>query len=155
MDKNKTNFKFSKQIIPKTCDLSKSSSCNSIHYSIDQNEVLAKVNFGIYVKYMNEWVRHRRADKITYYILLNGKGTFNGFIEVQNISQRTNKYKELKMTFKKIQASEAEQHELAKVTNFIPTKKQMAGVKAKLMTVTDDDSVATGLKCKSNFDNIE
>lgn len=58
-------------------------------------------------------------------------------------------YKELKMTFKKIverryltpvritdsksaqdKASEAEQRELAKVTNFIPTKKQMAEVKA-------------------------
>ncbi|CAB5201929.1 unnamed protein product [Rhizophagus irregularis] len=122
---------------------------NSIHYSIDQNEVLARVNFGIYIKYANEWVRHRGADEITYYMLLNGKGTFNGFIEDRNISKRTNKYKELKMTFKKIverryltpvritdsksaqdKASEAEQRELAKVTNFIPTKKQMAEVKA-------------------------
>ncbi|PKC12277.1 hypothetical protein RhiirA5_412067 [Rhizophagus irregularis] len=88
--------------------------------------------------------------------------------------ERTVKYKELKMTFKKIverryltpvritdsksaqdKASEAEQRELAKVTNFIPTKKQMAEVKAKLAAVTDDDSVATGSKRKINFDSIE
>ena len=42
-------------------------------------------------------------------------------------------------------ASEAEQRELAKVTNFIPTKKQMAEVKAKLAAATDDDNVASGL----------
>ena len=32
---------------------------SSIHYSIEQNEVLARLNFGIYVKYANEWVRHK------------------------------------------------------------------------------------------------
>ena len=72
-------------------------------------------------------------------------------------------FKELKEAFKKMverryltpvkitdsksaqdKASEAEQRELAKVTNFIPTKKQMAEVKAKLAAVTDDDNVTTG-----------
>ncbi|RIA83314.1 RNA polymerase III subunit RPC82-domain-containing protein [Glomus cerebriforme] len=180
--------KFSRQSISKTREClfvliqhnlvywaeTREGSRNSIHYSIEQNEVLARLNFGIYVKYANEWVRHRGADEITYYMLLTGKGTFNGFIEDRNISKRTNKYKELKMTFKKIverrylspvritdsksaqdKASEAEQRELAKVTNFIPTKKQMAEVKAKLAAVTDDDNIATGSKRKINFDSIE
>ncbi|CAB5367501.1 unnamed protein product [Rhizophagus irregularis] len=54
-----------------------------------------------YKKYIGQKLE-KGADEITYYMLLNGKGTFNGFIEDRNISKRTNKYKELKMTFKKI-----------------------------------------------------
>jgi hypothetical protein len=29
---------------------------NTIHYSIEQNEALARVNFDIYVKYANKWL---------------------------------------------------------------------------------------------------
>ncbi|CAI2179211.1 3301_t:CDS:10 [Funneliformis geosporum] len=180
--------KFSKQNLSKTREClfvliqhnlvywaeTREGSRNSIHYSIEQSEILARLNFGIYVKYANEWARHRGADEITHYMLLTGKGTFTGFIEDRNISKRTNKYKELKETFNKMvekrylttvkitdsksaqdKASEAEQRELAKVTNFIPTKKQMAEVKAKLAAVADDDNVSTGSKRKINFENIE
>ncbi|CAG8503928.1 12297_t:CDS:10 [Funneliformis mosseae] len=173
--------KFSKQNLSKTREClfvliqhnlvywaeTREGSRNSIHYSIEQSEILARLNFGIYVKYANEWARHRGADEITHYMLLTGKGTFTGFIEDRNISKRTNKFKELKETFNKMvekryltpvkitdsksaqdKASEAEQRELAKVTNFIPTKKQMAEVKAKLAAVADDDNVSTGSQQK-------
>ncbi|RIB10663.1 hypothetical protein C2G38_2105514 [Gigaspora rosea] len=48
-------------------------------------------------------------------------------------------------------AIEAEQRELAKVTNFIPTKKQMAEAKAKLAVNLDMDDNATGSKRKLNL----
>ncbi|RGB37142.1 hypothetical protein C1646_757305 [Rhizophagus diaphanus] len=129
--------KFSKQSVSKTRDClfvllqhnlvywaeTREGSRNSIHYSIDQNEVLARVNFGIYIKYANEW----GADEITYYMLLNGKGTFNGFIKDRNISKRTNNdvkkiverryLTPVRITDSKsvqYKASEAEQRELAK-----------------------------------------
>ncbi|CAJ0646475.1 11221_t:CDS:2 [Entrophospora sp. SA101] len=80
-----------------------------------------------------------------------GKTTFSSFIEELKLSKRTNQYKEYKACFIKMieerylspvqftdsksaqdKASEAEEKELAKMTNFIPTKKQMSQVKAKL-----------------------
>ncbi|CAJ0760131.1 3574_t:CDS:2, partial [Entrophospora sp. SA101] len=74
-----------------------------------------------------------------------GKTTFSSFIEELKLSKRTNQYKEYKACFIKMieerylspvqftdsksaqdKASEAEEKELAKMTNFIPTKKQMS-----------------------------
>ncbi|CAG8636901.1 4063_t:CDS:2, partial [Acaulospora colombiana] len=53
-------------------------------------------------------------------------------------------------------ASEAEQRELAKVTNFIPTKKQVAEVKAKLAGDVGSDDVSTGsVKRKISAVNLD
>ncbi|CAJ0646479.1 1915_t:CDS:10, partial [Entrophospora sp. SA101] len=122
-----------------------------VYYSIEKNEIISRLNFGIYLKNANEWVGHRCSRKIVEQISLMGKTTFSSFIEELKLSKRTNQYKEYKACFIKMieerylspvqftdsksaqdKASEAEEKELAKMTNFIPTKKQMSQVKAKL-----------------------
>ncbi|CAG8581049.1 1192_t:CDS:10 [Diversispora eburnea] len=134
-----------------------------IYYSIEKDEILARLNFGIYIKNANEW----EANEIIKIILLNGKATFQGLIEDMKISKRTNKYKDAKEIFLKMieknyitpvsfsdsksaqdKASEAEQRELAKMTSFIPTKKQMAEVKAKLAADISTDDISTGSQRK-------
>ncbi|CAJ0853357.1 8681_t:CDS:10 [Entrophospora sp. SA101] len=116
-----------------------------VYYSIEKNEIISRLNFGIYLKNANEWVGHRCSRKIVEQISLMGKTTFSSFIEELKLSKRTNQYKEYKACFIKMieerylspvqftdsksaqdKASEAEEKELAKMTNFIPTKKQMS-----------------------------
>ncbi|CAG8676560.1 9301_t:CDS:2, partial [Acaulospora morrowiae] len=142
-----------------------------IYYSIEKDEILTRLNFGIYIKNANEWIGCRGASEIIRLMLLNGKTTFKKLVEKDlKISKKTSsKYRDVKEIFSKMiekhyitpfnftdsksaqdKASEAEQRELAKVTNFIPTKKQVAEVKAKLAGDVDVDEAATGLKRKIN-----
>ncbi|CAG8761165.1 11098_t:CDS:2, partial [Acaulospora morrowiae] len=136
-----------------------------------KDEILTRLNFGIYIKNANEWIGCRGAGEIIRLMLLNGKTTFKKLVEKDlKISKKTSsKYRDVKEIFSKMiekhyiapfnftdsksaqdKASEAEQRELAKVTNFIPTKKQVAEVKAKLAGDVDVDEAATGLKRKIN-----
>ncbi|CAG8537039.1 6137_t:CDS:10, partial [Scutellospora calospora] len=132
-----------------------------IYYSIEKDEILTRLNFGIYIKNANEWIESKHASELVKYILLNGKVTFAGLVEEMKINKKSNKkYYVLPVNFAdsksaRDKATEAEQRELAKVTNFIPTKKQMAEAKAKLAANLDTDDVATGSKRKLNMDNFD
>ncbi|CAG8593213.1 18383_t:CDS:10 [Dentiscutata erythropus] len=145
-----------------------------IYYSIEIDEILARLNFGIYIKNANEWIESRHASELVKYILLNGKVTFGGLVEDQKINKKSSRYKDIKETFSKMiekkyilsvdftdsksardKASEAEQRELAKVTNFIPTKKQMAEAKAKLAANLDSEDTAIGSKRRLNLENLD
>nr|CAG8448054.1 9478_t:CDS:10 [Entrophospora candida] len=147
-----------------------------VYYSIEKNEIISRLNFGIYLKNANEWIGHLCSRKIVEQISLMGKTTFSSFIEELKLSKRTNQYKEYKACFIKMieerylspvqftdsksaqdKASEAEEKELAKMTNFIPTKKQMSQVKAKLaLKETEFDSPSsssiTGSKSKLRYE---
>ncbi|CAG8565959.1 5466_t:CDS:10 [Cetraspora pellucida] len=145
-----------------------------IYYSIERDEILTRLNFGIYIKNANEWVGSRHASELVKHILLNGKVTFSGLVEDLKINKKSSRYKDIKESFYRMieknyissvdftdsksardKATEAEQRELAKVTNFIPTKKQMAEAKARLAANLDMNDTATGSKRKLNLENFD
>ncbi|CAG8637023.1 3669_t:CDS:2 [Paraglomus brasilianum] len=136
-----------------------------IFYQIDSREVLSRIKFGVYLNHTRNRFGNEGQVIITY-VLLNGKASFKSLVEARNLSKRTKEYKTLKEKYAELvtegylkylkytdalsaqdKQDAAEQRELAKMTTFVPTKKEKAEARAKVAELDSIES-AGGRKRK-------